>query len=177
MKRNAKKSSRPSIVPMPAGKVKIVVFGSYNAGKSTFIQAIDPQSRHVEAHTENGDTTVAMDFGRTSVHNISVYLFGTPGQDRFEFVREIISRGMDAAILMVDCSIGIDEFTRNLHSTLSDRGIPMAVMLNKCDLSEACPAMARRELPGPLLFEISAQKPESAREALSRFVDTIAGDL
>lgn len=167
----------PKYSSMPAGKVKIVVFGSYNAGKSTFIQAIDPESRHVEAHAENGDTTVALDFGRTSVHNLQVYLFGTPGQERFEFVRQIISRGMDAAILMVDCSIGIDEFTRNIHLALSDQGIPMAVMLNKCDLSEACPAMARRELPGPLLFEISAQDPESARAALSRFVDSIAGDL
>lgn len=162
---------------MPAGKVKIVVFGSFNAGKSTFIQAIDPESRHVEAHAENGDTTIALDFGRTSVHNLQVYLFGTPGQDRFEFVRQIISRGMDAAILMVDCSIGIDEFTRNLHSTLLSQSIPMAVMLNKCDLSEACPAMARRELPGPLLYEISSKDPDSARIALSQFVDSISADL
>jgi hypothetical protein len=162
---------------MAAGKLKVVVFGSYDAGKSTFIQAIDPGARHVEAHTMDGDTTVALDFGRTNLHNLQVFLFGTPGQDRFEFVRQTLAYGMDAAILVVDCSVAVDDFTRQLYRTLVEQGIPLAVMLNKCDLSEACPALARRELDSALLYEISATRPESARNALAGFIGTLVKDL
>jgi len=65
---------------MAGGKLKIVVFGSYNAGKSTLIETIDPSSRHIEAHTNEGDTTIALDYGRVEIHALHVYLFGTPGQ-------------------------------------------------------------------------------------------------
>lgn len=91
---------------MAEGRLKIVVFGSFNAGKSSFIQALDPpRSRHIEASSEEGPpTTVAFDFGRLTVRDKAVFLFGTPGgQERFEFVRQIISRGgMDGAIIVVD---------------------------------------------------------------------------
>ncbi|MCU0632367.1 MAG: GTP-binding protein [Methanolinea sp.] len=162
---------------MAGGKLKIVVFGSYNAGKSTFIQAIDSQARHVEAHTSDGDTTVAIDYGRAEIHALQVYLFGTPGQERFEFVRQIVSRGMDAAILVVDCSIAPDEFTRSLYETLSRQKIPLAVMLNKCDLPGSCPATARSAFGDSLVFEICASERSRAMTALTAFVETLAGDL
>jgi hypothetical protein len=48
-------------------------------------------------------------------------------------------------------------------------------MLNKCDVTESCPAMVRRELPGSKnIYEISAKDPESATEALSRFVEVLS---
>ncbi len=91
---------------MAEGRLKIVVFGSFNAGKSSFIQALDPKSRHIEAASNEGPTTVAFDFGRLTVRDRAVYLFGTPGQERFEFVRQVLSRGMDGAIIMVDATKG-----------------------------------------------------------------------
>jgi small GTP-binding protein len=162
---------------MAGGKLKIVVFGSFNAGKSTFIQSIDSNSRHIEAQGGEGSTTVAFDFGRVMLHNMQIYLFGTPGQERFEFVREIISRGMDAAILVIDCTCQVDEFTRHLFQYLTEKNIPMAVMLNKCDMVEACPSMVRRTLGTTTTFDISSCDGESARQALSRFVDGLVGDL
>jgi len=162
---------------MAGGKLKIVIFGAYNAGKSTFIQSIDPKARHVEAHTSNGDTTVALDYGRVEIHALQVYLFGTPGQDRFEFVRQIISRGMDAAILMVDCSIAPDEFSRHLFDTLALQKIPLAVMLNKCDLSGACPATARAVFGNAKIYEICASDRNQAMPALMAFVESLSGDL
>lgn len=158
---------------MDPSRLKIVVFGSFNAGKSTFIQAIDPGSRHVEAECADGSTTVALDFGKAEIGGRHVHLYGTPGQERFEFVRQIISNGMDGAILMVDCSCGIDENTRHLYSHLKETGVPLTVMLNKCDLSGACPAMVQQELPGVVTHEISARNPGSSREALELFVGTI----
>lgn len=162
---------------MAGGKLKIVIFGAYNAGKSTFIQSVDPQARHVEAHTTNGDTTVALDYGRTVIHALDVFLFGTPGQDRFEFVRQIISRGMDAAILMVDCSAGPDDFTRHLFEALTSQKIPLAVMLNKCDLPGACPATAREVFGDARVFEICASEHDQAMPALVSFVESLTADL
>ncbi|KQC10005.1 MAG: GTP-binding protein [Methanolinea sp. SDB] len=162
---------------MAAGKLKIVVFGSYNAGKSTFIQAVDPEARHVEAPTEDGTTTVALDFGRIVQSNMHVYLFGTPGQEKFEFVRQIICRGMDAAIIIVDCTTGIDLFTRKTYESLKKEKIPVAVMLSKCDMEQACPAMVHEELGDEMMFDISSLDRESVRRALDQFVETLISDL
>ncbi|HUU76260.1 MAG TPA: GTP-binding protein [Methanoregulaceae archaeon] len=162
---------------MAAGKLKIVVFGSYNAGKSTFIQAVDPKARHVESPTENGTTTVGLDFGRIEMRNMQIFLFGTPGQEKFEFVRQIISHGMDAAIIVVDCTSEIDSFTRQLSESLEQENIPLAVMLNKCDMVEACPAMVRRELGQKRIYDISSHEGHSARQALDQFVGNLIKDL
>lgn len=155
-------------------RLKIVIFGSFHAGKSTFIQAIDPASRHVDAECADGTTTVAIDFGKTDINGKHIHLYGTPGQERFEFVREIISNGMDAAILMVDSSCGVDEFTRELYRHLLATSVPLSVMLNKCDLTESCPSIIRSELPGARIYEISARNSESAREALTQFINVIS---
>ncbi len=158
---------------MDPSRLKIVVFGSFHAGKSTFIQAIDPGSRHVDAECADGTTTVALDFGKAEIEGRHIHLYGTPGQGRFGFVRQIISNGMDGAILMVDCSCGIDECTRELYQQLKETGVPFSVMLNKCDLSGACPATVRQELPGAVTYEISARNPGSSREALEQFIGMI----
>jgi small GTP-binding protein len=157
----------------PEKKVKIVVFGAYNAGKSTFIRALDPFSRHIEAQNEDGSTTVAMDFGRVRVGEHAVFLFGTPGQDRFEFARQILSRGMDGAVVVVDCTREMDEPTMNLFSWLRSRGIPVAVMANKCDRGEAVPDRVRAKVPGCSVHNISARTGMNVETALRSFVGEI----
>jgi hypothetical protein len=158
---------------MDQARVKVVVFGSYHAGKSTFIQAIDQTSRHIDAESADGATTVALDFGKTDLFGRHIHLYGTPGQERFEFVREIIASGMDAAILLVDCSCNVDEFTRQLYHHLSETGVPFSVMLNKCDLTESCPSQIRSEFSGTRTYQISARHPESARDALAQFLQEV----
>jgi len=82
--------------------VKIVVTGPFNAGKTAFIRSvseIDVVSTEkkitAEAEKVKSSTTVAMDFGRISVdEDLILYLFGTPGQKRFDFMWEILSEGM-----------------------------------------------------------------------------------
>jgi len=159
---------------MAEGRLKIVVFGSFNAGKSSFIQALDPKSRHIEAASNEGPTTVAFDFGRLTVRDRAVYLFGTPGQERFEFVRQILSRGMDGAIIVVDATTGVDEMTRHLYSRLKDLGVPLAFMANKCDCPDAMPDAICRDLPGEMVFPISALNSEDVHAALETFVETLS---
>lgn len=157
---------------MAKGRLKIVVFGSLNAGKSSFIQALDPQSRHIEAASEGGPTTVAFDFGRLQVRDQAVYLFGTPGQERFEFVRQILARGMDGAIIVVDATMGVDPMTRHLYDWLKELGVPLAFMANKCDCPGARPEAVRRDLPGETVHPISARNGKNVLAALEAFVAT-----
>jgi uncharacterized protein len=159
---------------MAPSRLKIVVFGSFHAGKSTFIHALDPASRHVEVKSGDTTTTVALDYGRVIMNDIHVYLYGTPGQERFGFARNIIMEGMDAALLLVDSTCAVDALTKDIYRDLMDCHIPLGVMLNKCDITGARPAMVRRDLPGgPYTYEISAKDPVSARNALDRFLEAI----
>ena len=91
-------------------KLKIVIFGAFGAGKTTLIKTIDPESKHIEANCAGGTTTVALDFGRIQKDGCHIHIFGTPGQERFEFAREIIATGMDGAILLVDATIANRRF-------------------------------------------------------------------
>ncbi|HXW99181.1 MAG TPA: GTP-binding protein [Methanomicrobiales archaeon] len=154
-------------------KIKIVVFGAYNAGKSSFIRALDPFSRHIEAETADGSTTVAMDFGRTRVGEHAVFLFGTPGQDRFEFARQILARGMDGAVVVVDSTRDMDDLTLSLFSWLRSRNIPVAVMANKCDSREAVPDRVRTKAPGFPVHNVSARTGMNVEASLRSFVGEI----
>jgi signal recognition particle receptor subunit beta len=91
---------------------KIVVTGPFSAGKTTFIKSISEISivsteRAISDSTRRvkSETTVAMDFGRITISkDIVLYLFGTPGQERFDFMWQILSEGMLGYILMLDAS-------------------------------------------------------------------------
>ena len=83
--------------------VKMVVTGPFSAGKTEFIQSVSEidvvsTERKISNPTERAvkeATTVAMDFGRITVdEDLVLYLFGTPGQKRFDFMWEILSEGM-----------------------------------------------------------------------------------
>ena len=90
--------------------VKIVVTGPFNAGKTEFIQSVSEidvvsTERKISSKKEKVKeaTTVAMDFGRITVdEDLVLYLFGTPGQKRFDFMWEILSEGMLGFIVIVD---------------------------------------------------------------------------
>jgi len=92
--------------------VKVVVTGPFNAGKTTFIKAVSEitvlsTERQISDTSDegSGETTVAMDFGRITVSDdVVLYLFGTPGQERFSFMWETLSEGMLGFVLLVDAT-------------------------------------------------------------------------
>lgn len=94
--------------------VKMVVTGPFSAGKTEFIRSIseidvvstDRRISETSQEAESKDnTTVAMDFGRITVDDdLVLYLFGTPGQRRFDFMWEILAEGMLGFIVLVDSS-------------------------------------------------------------------------
>ena len=90
--------------------VKMVVTGPFSSGKTQFIQTVSEidvvsTERKITSDAEKikESTTVAMDFGRITVDDeLVLYLFGTPGQKRFDFMWEILSEGMLGFVVMVD---------------------------------------------------------------------------
>jgi len=154
-------------------KLKIVVFGAFGAGKSTLIKTLDPESKHIEANCAGGTTTVALDFGRVQMDGCHIHLYGTPGQERFEFAREIIATGMDGAILLVDVTSPMDEFTRHLSDSLHAAGVPFIVFLNKCDGVGANPDAFTGQFGSSELRKVSAKDRRQSRDALLQFAGSL----
>ena len=92
--------------------VKMVVTGPFNAGKTELIRSLSEidvvsTEKKISSPAEKikSSTTVAMDFGRITIDDdLVLYLFGTPGQKRFDFMWEILSEGMLGFIVLVDSS-------------------------------------------------------------------------
>jgi hypothetical protein len=90
--------------------VKMVITGPFSSGKTEFIRSISEievvsTEREISTAAERvkDQTTVAMDFGRITVDDdLVLYLFGTPGQRRFDFMWEILSEGMLGFVVMID---------------------------------------------------------------------------
>ncbi len=130
--------------------LKIVVTGPFASGKTEFIQTISeievvatdrPISR--ESERIKSQTTVAMDFGRITIdEELILYLFGTPGQRRFDFMWEILSEGMLGFVVMVDSTRPetFREARRILDTFRSYSPVPYIVAANKQDLADAWPA-------------------------------------
>lgn len=121
--------------------VKIVVTGPFSAGKTTLIRTISEitvlsteRSITDSTRSRKAETTVAMDFGRITIdRELVLYLFGTPGQERFDFMWEILGEGMLGYVLLVDAeredslieAVGIlDAFRRMAR-------VPFVVALNR----------------------------------------------
>jgi len=123
--------------------VKIVVTGPFAAGKTTLIRTI---SEITVLSTERGitdstrkrkaETTVAMDFGRITIDSdLVLYLFGTPGQERFDFMWEILGEGMIGYICLVDATRpdSVEEARSILSAFRRMANVPYVVALNRSD--------------------------------------------
>jgi hypothetical protein len=154
-------------------KCKIVVFGAFGAGKTTFIRTLDPESKHVESNCAGGTTTVALDFGRIDAQGCDVHIFGTPGQERFEFAREIIGKGMDGAILLVDATSPIDSFTKHLYDSLMAEKVPLVVFLNKSGNGGSNEELLKRQFGSLPVWTVSAIDKKQSFEAVCTFLKTL----
>ncbi|WP_346925621.1 ATP/GTP-binding protein [uncultured Arthrobacter sp.] len=123
--------------------VKIVVTGPFSAGKTTLIRTISEitvlsTEKDITDHTRSrkAETTVAMDFGRITIdRDLVLYLFGTPGQDRFDFMWEILGEGMLGYILLVDADRqdSLEEAVGILAAFRKMARVPFVVALNRAE--------------------------------------------
>lgn len=113
-------------------EIKIVVMGSQDVGKTTLMENLLGSIGKVE---HNG-TTIAIDYGKTILNGKKVHFFGTPGQERFEFMREIALTGADFVILVLDGCVGLRNVDEKIIEVLNAKKIPYIVFINKMDICE-----------------------------------------
>ncbi|RZE70896.1 GTP-binding protein [Streptomyces albidoflavus] len=163
--------------------VKVVIVGGFGVGKTTMVGSVSEirpltteetmtqagvgvdDNRGVESKTA---TTVAMDFGRISITDqLVLYLFGTPGQERFWFLWNGLFEGALGAVVLVDTrrlEVSFDVIGR-----LEERGVPFVVAINFPEAPRHNLDDLRRALDLPdhvPIFDCDARYRESSRDAL-----------
>jgi signal recognition particle receptor subunit beta len=132
---------------MQTQTVKMVITGPFNSGKTQFVGAISEidvvaTERKISSEAERvkDQTTVAMDFGRITVDDdLVLYLFGTPGQRRFDFMWEILAEGMLGFVVLVDSARPetFREARQILETFRAYAPTPYVVAANKQDMPDA----------------------------------------
>ena len=182
------RSREPSTAPIA---VKIVISGGFGVGKTTFVGSISEitplrteaamttlSERIDDASKVQGKTTttVAMDFGRITVdESLVMYLFGTPGQDRFGFMWDDLCTGAIGAVVLVDtrriddCFPAVDYFEA--------KRLPFVIGVNCFDPENRHPLNEVRDALGvssdvPML-ECDARRRESAKSVLLTLLESL----
>ena len=116
-------------------ETKIVILGSADSGKTTTLETLLNRRNEKVTKIECNGTTVSLDYGNTTINGKKIHIFGSPGQERFKFMREILSTNLNGAIIVIDNSIGVTDTDIQIMDNLNTNNIPYVVFANKQDIA------------------------------------------
>ncbi|MEV0978286.1 ATP/GTP-binding protein [Streptomyces sp. NPDC049915] len=172
---------------------KIVIVGGFGVGKTTMVGSVSeikPLTTE-ETMTQAGvgvddnfgsetktATTVAMDFGRIRVSDqVVLYLFGTPGQERFWFLWDRLFQGALGAVVLLDTRRL--EVSYEVMGRLEERGVPFVVAVNTFPDAPRYPVEDLRQaldlVPGVPILECDARRRASSRDVLLTLMRFLTG--
>jgi hypothetical protein len=168
--------------------IKFVITGPFAAGKTTLVKTMSEipvigteTSVTDETSSIKTNTTVSMDFGKLTLVDedmiVELSLFGTPGQQRFNFMWDVLAEGMDGYLVLVDLSRP-DSFEEAAgiiahFSRISD--VPFVIGANKGsgDPGELEGVADSLGAPGALVVACDATDQESARDTLLALLEAV----
>ncbi len=164
--------------------VKVLVTGDFSSGKTQFIKTLtenvistERKITDVKEAKEKLETTVAMDYGKIFLEDKVIHLFGTPGQERFKFMWDVLDKNKSGFILLVDSTNveNIKNGAKFIDYFYKDN-IPFIIGCNKQDIPGA---LSVEEIKNILSVEgvylpLIATKKESAITVLKRLIKSFS---
>lgn len=171
--------------------LKLVISGSVNAGKTTFIKTIseiepittDEWATEAEVKEKKSLTTVALDYGRLTVDDSLVLnIYGTPGQKRFDFMWEVLSENAFGVIFLADTTSLEDiRKTREIIDFFQTKiNLPFIICLTKLDLPDTLGmeiALAEYLHFSVPVLPINTTEKEDVKLAMMKLIETVLSDL
>lgn len=161
--------------------MKLVISGPVGAGKTTFVQALSETeviSTEADATEDIGKptTTVAFDFGTLNLDGQELHLYGTPGQDRFDFMWDVLCEGALGLVLLVAGNKPQDFLhARHILEFITSRNpVPFIVGVTRQDLPDVwqpADVAAYFDLPSAQVLGLVATDAESSRGILIRLLE------
>lgn len=167
--------------------LKLVVTGPFAAGKTTLVRTMSEipvigteTSVSDETADVKSNTTVSFDFGKLTLADedlvVELSLYGTPGQERFSFMWDVLAVGMDGFVVLADCSRPetFEETSRIVAHFRERSAAPFVIGANKVDGDTDLQAVAEAiGAPDATVVPCDATDQDSARNVLLAALEAV----
>jgi small GTP-binding protein len=124
-----------------------------------------------------GSTTVALDFGVHEHKGYKLYVYGTPGQERFDAARKAASFGLHVGLVVVDSIRGMTGMEKRIIKELKEKNIPCIIIANKHDASGASLDGVMTASEGCLTLPVSAATGAGIDTMLDSIIESAKGRI